>query len=117
MNSRAGYCHPKNVLRYIAISKKKQEKKLGSFFSSLKLNYTNIISRKRKSTTLRINKTPLPNGGKNTDLYLIPEIISCMKVGEKVVFVVVYVFMYMYRKLQTLNTNIKTTRNMFISQA
>ena len=40
-----------------------------------------------------------------------------MEVGEKVVFVVVYVFMYIYRKLQTLNTNIKTTRNMFISQA
>ena len=39
-----------------------------------------------------------------------------MKVGEKVFFVVVYVFMCIYRKLQTLTTNIKTTRNMFISQ-
>ena len=39
-----------------------------------------------------------------------------MKVGEKVVFVV-YVFMCIYRKLQTLTTYIKTTRNMFISQA
>ena len=31
--------------------------------------------RKRKSTTLRINNSLLPNGGKNTDLYLIIELI------------------------------------------
>ena len=82
------------------------------------LIYILIINRKRHLLTslvcssnfnsILINKSLLPNGGKNTDLYLIIEIIFCMKVWEKAVLVV-YVFMCIHRKLQTLTIKIIRT--------